>query len=85
MATNDPSPPQGWRWSPSGLVLLAFLAIAAFFLITEHWAHVLGALPYVLVLLCPVLHLLMHCRHGHAHTGRPAHQPRSPKEVPHAH
>jgi hypothetical protein len=26
--------------SPSGLILLAFLAIAAFFLITEPWLHV---------------------------------------------
>ena len=67
MATNDPSQKHGWVWSPSGLVLLAFLAIAAFFLLTEHRAHVLGALPYVLVLLCPVLHLLMHGWHSHAH------------------
>jgi hypothetical protein len=52
------------------LVLLAFLAIAAFFLIAEHRAHVLGALPYVLLLLCPILHLLMHGRHGSGQ-GRP--------------
>ena len=31
----------------AGLVLLAFLAVAAFFLITEHRARILGALPYV--------------------------------------
>jgi hypothetical protein len=55
---------RGWLRSPSGLVLLAFLAIAAFFLITEHRAHVFGALPFVLLLLCPVLHLLLHGRHG---------------------
>jgi hypothetical protein len=41
-----------------------FLAVAAFFLWTEHRAHVLGALPYLLVLACPVIHLLMHRRHG---------------------
>jgi hypothetical protein len=51
------------------LVLLGFLAIAAFFLITEHRAHVLGVLPYVLLLLCPVLHLLMHRSHGGGHGG----------------
>lgn len=45
----------GWR-SPSRLVLLTFLAIAGFFLITEHIAHVLGVLPYLLALACPLLH-----------------------------
>ena len=48
-------------------MVLGFLAIAAFFLITEHRAHVLGALPYVLLLLCPVLHLLQHRGHGGGH------------------
>jgi hypothetical protein len=85
MATNDASQKHGWVWSPSGLVLLAFLAIAAFFLFTEHWAHVLGALPYVLVFLCPVLHLLLHGWHQHDHTDHTAQQPQSPKEVHHAH
>jgi hypothetical protein len=50
--------------SRAGVVLLAFLAIGAFFLITEHTAHVFGVLPYVLLLLCPLLHLFMHHGHG---------------------
>jgi len=53
----------GWWRSRSGLVLLGFLAIAAFFLWEEHRAHLLGALPYVLLLLCPLLHLF-HGGHG---------------------
>jgi hypothetical protein len=56
------------------MVLLGFLAIAAFFLITEHRAHVLGALPYVLFLLCPVLHLLLHRGHGNGHAGHDTHE-----------
>jgi hypothetical protein len=79
MTTNEPSQKHGWLWSPSGLVLLAFLAIAGFFLVTEHWAHVSGVLPYLLFLLCPVLHLLLHSRHGHGHTNHTTHQPRSPQ------
>jgi hypothetical protein len=69
MTPHDPPQERSWLWSPGGLVLLAFLAVAAFFLITEHRAHVLGALPYVLFLLCPILHLLMHGRHGSGHAG----------------
>ena len=78
MSTNDPPREHGWFWSPSGLVLLAFLAIAAFFLITEHRAHVLGALPYVLFLLCPILHLFLHGRHGNGHGGHGESQGRPP-------
>ena len=58
--------------SPIGLVLLAFLTIAGFFLIAEHTAHVFGVLPYALLLLCPLLHLFMHGGHS-AHTGHTDH------------
>ncbi len=55
-----------WR-SRTGLALLGFLAIAGFFLFTEHRAHVLGVLPLVLVALCPLLHLFGHGGHDHTH------------------
>lgn len=47
-------------------VLIGFLLIAAYFLYTEHRAHVLGALPYLLLLACPLMHLF---HHGHGHHG----------------
>jgi len=50
--------------SRTGLVCLAFLAIAAFYLLTAHTAHVFGVLPYALFLLCPLMHLFMHGGHG---------------------
>ena len=53
--------------SRSRVVLLAFLAIGGFFLITEHAAHLFGVLPYLLVFLCPVLHLLHGGHGGHGH------------------
>jgi hypothetical protein len=59
----------GWLRSPSTWVLLGFLGIAAFYLLAEHRAHVFGILPYLLFLLCPLLHLFMHGGHG-GHDGR---------------
>ncbi|TAH47649.1 MAG: DUF2933 domain-containing protein [Betaproteobacteria bacterium] len=50
------------RW-----IFLGFAAIAAFFLLAEHRAHVLGFLPWLLLLACPLMHLFMH--HGHGHDG----------------
>ncbi len=49
---------------PLWLGLLGFLAIALFLLWGEHRVHILGALPYALLLLCPAMHLFMHGGHG---------------------
>ena len=49
------------------LGLGVFLAIALFFLWQEHRAHLLGALPWLLLLACPLMHRLMHRRHGDHH------------------
>ena len=61
-----------WLRSRSGVVMLAFLAIAAFFLITEHTAHVFGILPYLLLLACPLMHFF-HGGHGGDHGGHGGH------------
>ena len=68
MTTEQPPPAGPWFRSRSGLVLLAFLVIAAFFVVSEHRAHVLGVLPWLLVLACPLLHFL-HRGHGGGHCG----------------
>lgn len=54
---------------PAWLGLCLFLAIALFFLWEEHKAHILGALPYLLLAACPIIHLFMHHGHGQAHGG----------------
>jgi hypothetical protein len=46
------------------LAVLVFFAIAAFFLLTEHRAHLFGPLPFLLLLACPLLHSFMHRGHG---------------------
>lgn len=54
------------RFLGIGAVLLS-LAVAGYYLWTEHRAHVVAFLPYSLLLLCPLLHVFMHGRHsGHA-------------------
>ena len=54
-----------------------FLAIAGYFLLTEHRAHVVPYLPFLLLLACPLMHLFMHRGHGghggHQHGNRDAH------------
>lgn len=48
--------------------LVVFLAIAGYFLVTEHGAHLARAIPYLpwlLLLSCPLLHFIV--PHGHGH------------------
>ncbi|MDQ0506214.1 DUF2933 domain-containing protein [Xanthobacter agilis] len=59
-----------WR-SPGGIVAIGFLLAVAFLLFSEHRAHALGYLPFLLLLACPLMHMFMHHGHGH-HAG---HQP----------
>lgn len=55
--------------STGGWVFLGFVLIAGYFLLTEHRAHVVQFLPFVLLLACPLLHMFHgHGRHG-GHAG----------------
>ncbi len=58
--------------------LLVFAAIALFFLLTEHRAHTLGALPYLLLAASPFLHIFMHRGHDHGHGD--AHDDKGPSD-----
>ncbi|MBI1906713.1 MAG: DUF2933 domain-containing protein [Rhodocyclales bacterium] len=42
-----------------------FAAIALVMLAIEHRAHLLGWLPWLFLLACPLMHLFMHGGHGH--------------------
>lgn len=65
--TNSDAPSGFWR-SRYALGYLVIGAVAAYFLLTEHLAHVVGALPYLLLLACPLMHMFMHHGHGkHSH------------------
>lgn len=57
--TNVTMPRISW-W----LAALLFGGIATFFLWEQHDAHILGALPWLLLLACPLIHIFMHGGHG---------------------
>jgi hypothetical protein len=65
---GDASPSGKFLTSPSGLVLIGFLAIAGVYLWMEHRAHLLGVLVWLPLLLCPLMHFFMHHGHG-GHSG----------------
>ncbi|MEN8142625.1 MAG: DUF2933 domain-containing protein [Thermodesulfobacteriota bacterium] len=51
-------------FSGQRIALILFIIIGGFFLWAEHRAHIMGALPYLILLLCPAMHFFMHSGHG---------------------
>lgn len=51
----------------SSIAYWVIAAIAAYFLLVEHREHVFAFLPFVLLLLCPLMHLFHHGHGGHGH------------------
>lgn len=51
-------------WSSSKMAFLLLVIIGGFFLWSEHRTHIFGVLPYLILLLCPVMHIFMHKGHG---------------------
>jgi hypothetical protein len=67
MAESGQNGLRSFLLSRSGLVLVGFLAVAGYFLWTEHEAHLMAVIPYLpflLLLACPLMHLFMHHGHG---------------------
>ena len=87
LSHHDADPPPFWR-SRYAVGLLVMGAIAAYFLLSEHRAHLLGALPLLLLLSCPLMHVFMHHGHGehgshaHHHGGEPSSTPSSTAPTP---
>lgn len=79
---NRSATPEGsraWIWAFCGFAL-----IGSFFLWSEHRAHLLGFLPYALLLACPLMHVFMH-RGDHARHGNGRDEARYQRRDDHAH
>ncbi len=72
---SEPNSFWGSRYS-IGLIVLG--AVAAYFLLSEHRAHFFGALPFLLLLACPLMHVFMH----HGQRGHDKGQPRPDPSAP---
>ena len=62
--SSHDSEPKGFWSSRYAIGWLVLGAVAGYFLLTEHRAHFFGALPYLLLLACPLMHIFMHSGHG---------------------
>lgn len=51
------------------LMAASLVIVVAFFILREHWGHALGLAPYLLLLVCPLMHLF-HGHGGHDHKDR---------------
>ena len=61
----DQIEPDNNTWSSRAkLAFGVFAIIAAYFILTEHRAHVLPYLPLLLLAACPLMHVFMHRGHG---------------------
>ena len=62
-------PRTDWRTriigTPFGWALTLLLAALGIYLFATHAGHVFGALPYLILLMCPLMHFFGHGRHGH--------------------
>lgn len=52
-----------WRTN-NGIVALIFIAGVSYFLLMEHRQHLFQWLPFIILALCPLMHIFMHGGHG---------------------
>ena len=71
---------KGSFWLTSnGLASIVLIGVASYFLLVEHRQHLFQWLPFLLIALCPLMHIFMHGGHG-GHGGHKHHSADEPKE-----
>lgn len=61
--THDHKGLLSWILSWKGIVLILALAGVSYYLLTAHLAHLAVALPYLILLACPLMHIFGY-KHG---------------------
>ena len=63
MGRHTKSIDAGFLRSSPGIAAIVFLVGVLYFLLAEHRAHFIQALPWLIFLLCPLMHVFMHRGH----------------------
>lgn len=64
-------PKKSFWMTPNGLAAIVLIGVAGYYLLAEHRAHFFAALPWLILLLCPLMHVFMHSGHGHGESDEP--------------
>mgnify|MGYP001167885605 CR=1 FL=1 len=59
--------------TPNGIGAMGLIAAVSYFLFMEHRQHLFQFLPFLILLLCPLMHIFMHGGHGHGSGGHGGH------------
>ena len=72
--------PRSFWSTPTGWAALGLIGAASYFLLVEHRHHFFEYLPFLILLLCPSMHVFMHGSHGkHEHHEDKLHEKESPE------
>ncbi|MFY0665653.1 MAG: DUF2933 domain-containing protein [Natronospirillum sp.] len=63
-------------------IAIAILSLLLLYLWDQHRGHILGALPYLIILICPLMHIFMHRGHGQHHDRHDGDKPSTPHQPP---
>lgn len=70
---DDKDKQPSWFEKPLNIAIIMVVVIGLFYLLREHWGHITGFWPYLLLMLCPLMHIFMgHGGHGGNTKGSPS-------------